>query len=205
MDLIVLVPDRNLEYAVKGILARHQSLGIRPITVEVLSHPGHDPGCFGESPEFLQFAVRQASHALVVFDYEGSGQEYRMNRVQMETDLEQRLSEAGWSGRSAAVIIAPELESWVWSDSPHVDIVLGWEGRRSSLREWLLGQHHMGRTAPKPPHPKDAMLAALREAGKSRTSRLYSALAEKVSLDRCTDDAFLKFKRVLKEWFAEAP
>lgn len=200
-DLVILVPDKNLEYAVKGILARQPSLGIRPVTVEVLSHPGHDPGCFNDAPEFLQFAVRQAAHALVVFDHEGSGQEYRMNRLQMEADLEQRLSAAGWSGRSAAVVIAPELENWVWSDSPHVDAVLGWAGRKPPLREWLLQQGYVTKADAKPHHPKDTMLAAIRVAGKSRTSRLFADLAGSVGFERCVDVAFVKLKRVLKEWF----
>jgi hypothetical protein len=203
-DLVILVPDKNIEYALKGILGRPESLGIRPVAAEIHSHPGHDPGCFSAGPEFLLFALNQAAHAMIAFDHDGSGHEHRMDRTQMETDLEQRLAAAGWAGRSAAIAIAPELENWVWSDSPHVDIVLGWAGRQPPLREWLLRQGLLEKPTSKPPRPKEAMLAALRVAGKSRTSRLYADLARKVSFQRCGDDAFLKFRRVLKEWFGEA-
>jgi hypothetical protein len=33
---------------------------------------------------------------------------------------------------------------------------------------------------------------------------LYRKLAEAVSLERCTDPAFVKLRTVLRQWFAEA-
>jgi hypothetical protein len=200
-DLVVLTSDRNLEYAIRGILARTRSLGIRPVTVDIHTHPAHDPGCFAGAPEFLSFAVSQAAHALVVLDHQGSGQEQWMDRAAMEADVETRLSKQGWDGRNAAIVIAPELENWVWSDSPHVDMVLGWSGRKPSLREWLLSRGHACATLSKPLHPKGALLDAIRLVGKSRTSKLYGDLAAVVSLERCVDPAFAKLKQVLRSWF----
>ncbi len=205
IDLVVLVPDKKLDFTMRGILARHHSLGISPIVVEIHTHPEHDHGCYGNAPEFLQFAIMQARYALVVFDHHGSGQDHRMDRIEMEEDLENRLVMAGWRGRSAAIVIAPELESWVWSDSPHVDTILGWSNRMPPLRDWLVRRRIIDRSDTKPPHPKEAMLAALREVRKSQTSKIFSDLATRVSFDRCTDDAFLKLKRVLKEWFFISP
>ena len=203
MDLVVLVPDRNIEYAVRGILSRRESLGIRAITVELHSHPEHDPGCFAKGPEFLLFAVKKTAHALVVFDHHGSGQDYTMDRAAMEVDVEQRLSAAGWEGRCAVVVIAPELEKWVWSASPHVDAALGWTGRTPRLRAWLQEHGHWAANEAKPSRPKDAVLAAIRAVGKSRTSRLYADLAGKVGFNQCTDEAFVKLRQVLHGWFGE--
>lgn len=200
-DLVVLVPDRNLEYAVRGILGRARSLGIRPVSVDILTHPAHDPGCFSNAPEFLLFTVDQAEHALVLLDHHGSGHDHRFDRVTMEADLKQRLSTHGWEGRCSAVVIDPELENWVWSDSPHVAEVLGWADRRPSLRDWLIANGYMGENDAKPAQPKEAMLAAIRVAGKSRTSRLYADLAKIVGFSRCTDAAFVELKRVLRGWF----
>lgn len=200
-DLIVLVPDRNMEYAINGILKRKHSLKIRSVKFEVHVHPAHDPGCFSDGPEFLRFALNQAHHALIALDHEGSGQEHDMNRMEMEDDLEKRLADTGWSGRSAAVVIAPELENWVWSDSPHVDTALGWIGREPSLRKWLLQQGYLKKNEMKPSRPKEALQQALRAAGKSRTSRLYTVLSEQVGFDRCIDPAFLKLKAILQRWF----
>ncbi len=202
-DLVILVPDRSIEYAMRGILARPKSLGIRPVTVDMHSHPAHDSGCFADAPEFLLFAVNQAAHALVVFDHHGSGQEHTMDRTTMEADVEQRLSAAGWEGRCAAVVIEPELENWVWSTSPHVDAVLGWAGRRPPLRVWLQQQGHLAENDAKPADPKDALSAAIRVAGKSRTSKLYADLAGKVGFNRCMDEAFVKLRQVLNNWFRE--
>ena len=44
IDLVVLVPDKKLEFTMRGILARHHSLGISPIVVEIHTHPEHDHG-----------------------------------------------------------------------------------------------------------------------------------------------------------------
>ncbi len=202
-DLVVLVPDRNIEYAVRGVLDRRKSLGIRAITVELHSHPAHDPGCFTNGPEFLLFAVNKAAHALVVFDHHGSGQDHTLDRAAMEADVERRLTAAGWEGRCAAVVIAPELENWVWSASPHVDAVLGWTGRTPPLRTWLRKRGLWAEDDVKPADPKEAMLAAIREAGKSRSSRLYADLAGKVGFNQCTDGAFVKLKQVVRTWFGE--
>jgi hypothetical protein len=203
-DLVVLVSDRNIEYAVRGILDRRESLGIRAITFELHSHPAHDPGCFTNGPEFLLFAVKKAAHALVVFDHHGSGQDHTLDRAAMEADVEQRLSAVGWEGRCAAIVIAPELENWVWSASPHVDTVLGWTGRTPTLKAWLQQQGHWADSDAKPADPKEALLAAIRVAGKSRTSKLYKDLAGKVGFNRCADEAFAKLRRVLHNWFREA-
>lgn len=200
IDLVVLVPDRNMEYAIKGILNRRQSFGIRSVKFEIHVHPAHDPGCFIDGPEFLRFAVKRALYALVVQDFEGSGQE--MNRIEMEADLEQHLADAGWSGRSAAVVIAPELENWVWSNSPHVDAALGWTGREPPLRKWLLQQGFLKKDEAKPSRPKEALQMALRVAGKSRTSKLYADLAEQVGLAHCVDPAFIKLRTALQTWFS---
>jgi len=202
-DLVILAADNKIEAAMKGILSRPRALQIRDLSVDYYSHPEHDPGCFQKGDEFLQFATGQASHALVIMDYEGSGQERSMSRSEMEIDLEQRLDQKGWHKRAAAIVIAPELENWVWSDSPHVDAVTGWAGRSPSLRTWLLGQGWLQSLGSKPDRPKEAMMAALKLAGKSPSSSRYRKLAEAVSFERCVDDSFLKLKTVLRNWFRQ--
>jgi hypothetical protein len=55
----------------------------------------------------------------------------------------------------------------------------------------------------KPKHPKKALEKALRMARKPRSSAIYQALAEKVGLARCSDQAFIKLKTALQNWFKE--
>jgi len=200
-DLIILVPDRNMEYTIRALLTRTRSLRIRPVSVEVHTHPGHDPGCFVDGPDFLRFAVNQARYVLIMLDYEGSGQDHQLSRQAMEQDLRTRLEVAGWADRAEAIVIDPELDVWIWSNSPHVDVVLGWTGRIPDLRTWLTQQGYLTADSSKPRRPKEALLASIRVSGKSRTSKLYSDIAEKVTLKECSDKAFLKLKQVLSTWF----
>jgi len=121
----------------------------------------------------------------------------------LESEVEQRLSTAGWGDRAAVVVIEPELEAWVWSDTPHVDEALGWKDKRPSLREWLISEGFLAEDDTKPGRPKEAMEKALRLARKKRSSAVYGQLAKRVSFQRCTDPSFLRLRQVLAGWFAE--
>jgi len=198
-DLILLVADKNIEFTVKGLLSRPEALGIRKLTFDVLPHPEHDPGCLLRAPEFLRSFRGRYQHALVLLDREGSGRD-TASREELEQDLEERLT-ADWSDRAAAVVMDPELEAWLWSDSPHVDTVLGWGDRSPDLRSWLTETGRLAEGAAKPERPKEAVEKALRVARKPRSSALYRQLAERVSFRRCVDPAFGRFREILRGWF----
>ena len=126
-DLIVLVADKDMEQAILAILSRPKSLVMRQISFQVLvDSTEHDPGCFHRSHELLRSQQARFSHALVVFDLHGCGQESQ-SREQLETTVEGRLGSSGWT-HAACICIDPELENWVWIDSPHVANRLGWSG-----------------------------------------------------------------------------
>jgi hypothetical protein len=201
IDLVVLVPGKDEREALMGLLQRHSSLHIRPIRFQVLDpHPQRDPGCFRQAPEILGLYCDRARHALVLFDREGSGQE-RSSANEIAADVETRLRRSGWGDRARAIVLDPELEAWVWSDSPHVERVLGWEHRSPGLREWLCAERFLEPGATKPGRPKEALEAALRASRVQRSSSLYRKLAENVSLSRCTDTGFLELRSVLAAWF----
>jgi hypothetical protein len=201
-DLVILVADKNMEFALRGILSRHRSLRIRPVSADIYKYPEWDPGCYHRGPDFLQPFVNQYGHALLILDREGSGQEHR-GRLEIEEILEKRLAESGWADRAAAIVIDPELEVWVWSDSPHVDIALGWQNKTPSLRDWLVHAGYLAEGQMKPARPKKAMEEALRAVREPRSSAVYRDIAEKVSLDRCMDESFRKLKSVLRKWFRQ--
>lgn len=75
IDLVILVPDRNIEAAVKGVLSQPQALGIREISSSVFTHIERDPGCFKRSHDFLRPMTNIYKHPLVIFDKVGCGQE----------------------------------------------------------------------------------------------------------------------------------
>jgi hypothetical protein len=74
-DLVLLVPDKNIEAALKGLLSRPQSLGIRPVSFQLYVHPERDPGCLLRGAEYLRQFVDQYHRALIVLDQEGCGRE----------------------------------------------------------------------------------------------------------------------------------
>lgn len=201
-DLIVVVADADAEKTMQSLLVRRRkSLNIRDITFKVQRFAKRDSGCYGESHRLLQQFLRQFHYAMVVFDRHGCGQEDR-SRLAIEDDVEQRLTRNGWKDRSAAIVLDPELEAWVWSDSPEVDQVLGWTGQTPDLRTWLRRAGFQTAGARKPADPKRAMEEALRRVRKPRSPALFYQLAERIGIERCTDDAFAKFKTVLRDWFA---
>ncbi len=107
----------------------------------------------------------------------------------------------GWLGRCSVLVLDPELEIWVWTDSSELDKVIGWAGHQPTVREWLVAQGFTLNTDGKPNRPKEALRAALRYVRKQPSASLFAALAEKTSLSRCTDATFLKLKTTLRQWF----
>ena len=199
-DLVVSVADIDAENVIGGILSRRPALGIRPITFDIYRNPGRDGGSRARGEKFLKTFINTHSHALLTFDLHGSGRDDEP-REAIEAEMEAKLDASGWGRRAAAVVFDPEVEAWIWSDSPHVDTVLGWADKQPALREWLQEQGYLDRGSPKPKDPKNAYLKALRIVRKSKSAALFLRLAESVSLDRCQDPAFLKLKSTLQGWF----
>jgi hypothetical protein len=199
-DLVVLTADKDAEFAIRGVLSRPQALGIRRPSADFFRHPEKDPGILCRAHTFLQPFVADHAHALVVMDREGCGQE-RLEREALEARIEGALRDTGWADRAAAVVPDPELEIWVWSDSPHVEEVLGWRGREPALRDWLVSKGYVQDAAAKPARPKEVLEEALYAVRQPKSSAIFDQLARQVSLSRCRDAAFLRLKDTLNRWF----
>jgi hypothetical protein len=199
-DLVVLVADKDMEQAIRQLLQRPASLGISGLTHEVYTHPARDNGCRAASHELLRPLASQYRFALVLFDREGSGGDV-IERGHLERQVEGRLEANGWSGRCGALVLDPELEIWMWTDSSELDQVIGWVGRQPPVREWLRAHGFTVNANGKPDRPKEALREALRHVRKQPSASPFAALAAKASLSRCTDPAFLKLKATLQRWF----
>ena len=199
-DLIILAADKDLEFSLRGLLARPEALGIRPVDADIFIEPEHDPACVLRGVDFLQAFEEQYGHALLMFDHEGCGKETASVQI-IQDELNGKLASTSWGSRAQAILLEPELEAWVWSDSPHVDDIVGWNGRVPALRTWLFEKGWLEEGQIKPSRPKEAFEAALREARKPRSASLYKKLADVVSVRRCEDASFGRFKAVLQEWF----
>jgi hypothetical protein len=201
-DLVVLVPDKNMEWALHGLLSRPEALRIRSVRFIIRTHLGRDPGCARDGHNFLRPMSRTCHHALIMFDHEGCGREGEQPQA-LEDEVALNLSSNGWGDRAKALILSPELEIWVWSDSPEVDRCLGWQLRTPDLRTWLKAKGFWAQGAEKPAEPKSAVEASLREVKKPRSSSIYKQIAQSVSLRRCTDVGFRRFSSTLQSWFPE--
>jgi hypothetical protein len=197
--LAVVVADKHIEQAVRGLLSRPEALAISPVEVEVAVHPNRDPGCFHTGHEILSAYRGSCSHALVVFDraWEGSPPG---SALDLEHEVNERLR-TKWGDRSRCIVIDPEVEIWVWSASPHVARELGWADLAPGLREWLIEQDLWPANAPKPPDPKRAFDRTLRHVRQPRSSAIFRRLAERVSLTSCQDASFKRLVAALRAWF----
>lgn len=207
--LFVCVADLDAENAVKTLLTTRQAAlqirvefdASRPVDGDLLRFPMRDSGCATKSVEILSPVRESYEHALLIFDHHGSGRESESPEA-IETDLEARLERAGWErGAAGVVMIAPELEAWVWAQSPNVSQTLGWGKDHSALRAHLEDQELWQPDAGKPADPKQAMDRALKEKRVPRSSRLYESLAKTVSFKHCEDRAFKKLCEHLRAWF----
>ena len=199
-DLVCLVADRQIEATISTLLDRPRALGIRPITKEILRHPESDPGCYERPTDLLRGYRNEVERALVVLDHAWKGVP-ATSGPELEILIEARLSREGMAGWAVPVVIEPELETWVFSASSHVDKVLGWQGRSPALREALETHRLWKPEDPKPADPKAALEWAVRQAGKRRDTPIYRELARRVSTRRCQDRAFLRLRNLLQDWF----
>jgi len=200
-DLVVLAADKQMEETIRGILSQHQALDIHPLSFEVYSHPNKDPGCRSKAHKFLRSFQTRYRRALVVFDYHGCGTEHSSAPEEIETTVEERLDQSGWKEQARCLVIDPELEVWVWSDSREVDRCLGWDPTSQRVRSWLQAKDLWSADDPKPSDPKKAMERALEQAGLPHSSSIFRDLAESVSLRHCEDESFQRFRQILQEWF----
>ena len=204
-DLLILVADRDMEYAIRGLLALPQRLRTGPYSYDVRRHPRRDAGCRTQAAEYLRPFVQGFRYAMVIFDLDGSGS--HESREDTQRKVERRLSTSGWKGRSKAVVIDPELEAWVWASSSVVAEILGWGPRYRELRSWLESQGLWPMSHPKPPDPKKAvqraMLEARLRAQVRRSSTKFHDLGRRVSVRGCLDPAFGELRDTLQTWFPE--
>jgi hypothetical protein len=200
IDLVCLVADKNMEAVVQALLGRPESMGIRAVQGEILVHPRRDPGCFHGAAELLRAYQGSALHALVLMDRAWEGAPENTGEA-LERILGAALTREFGEGWAEPVVIDPELEAWLFADSPHVEAALGWTRPDQGLRSALRSRQMWPDGAAKPSDPKAAVEFALVEVRRPRSSSIYREIAQKVSVQRCQDRSFLRFRQLLARWF----
>jgi len=198
-DLLVLVPDKNFEYGISGLLQRDRDLNIRPITTKILRHPEHDSGIVSNSIELLRPYLRDNQYVMIFFDWEGCGKENQSVDI-IRNELKTLLQRNGWQNRCEVIIINPELEQWVWLCSDEMARIINWTNFQE-LKRWLIASGRCEPGAPKPSRPKEAFEAALKQKQIPRSSAIYRKIASSVIWDQCQDSEFVRFTQTLQTWF----
>lgn len=199
IDLVCLVADRNMEAVVQSLLGKHQALGIRAVTSEIIQHPQHDPGCYRSAESLLGLYPKQASHGLVLLDRAWDGIPDKSS-VELEADVDRSIARLG-NGWAKSIVIDPELEVWLFSRSPRLDEAIGWRGREPTLAEELARRGSWPTEASKPNAPKATMQWALSRVGKQKSSSIYGKIVANIGLAKCTDPSFLRLQSTLQAWF----
>ncbi|MBI5432346.1 MAG: hypothetical protein HZA52_05920 [Planctomycetes bacterium] len=197
-DLAIVVPDKAIEQSIRGILAKHERIGMRPVdppTVQV--HSNRDPGVWKTGHELLRFHAETHRHGLLLLDAAWQG--CPADTESLAAQIEARCR-PDWGDRVRCIVLVPEIEVWVWSGSQQVAEVLGWR-TIGELRSWL-GDRGLWRSGDrKPRDPKKAFEASCREKRIPPSAALFGQLAERVSFQRCEDPAFNDLLRTLRAWF----
>lgn len=198
-DLVILVADKNAQFALRGALRRPEALGVRSISHEFRMHPGRDGGVRTGGVDVLARERQRFAHALLVFDLEGSGANDDQSAVDLERSLDAQL-EALWGPSAKAIVITPEVDIWIWGTDNALMDVLHWPSE-VGMRNWLRERGFEFDANGKPERPKEALEAMIPVHKQPRSSALYEKITRKISLRRCTDPAFLRLRDALRGWF----
>lgn len=204
--LLVYVADRNMAEAVGGLLDRggfHRAVGCAPFAFDSrqdvkVANGQNDPGIYTRGGELLRPFRADYERAVIIADEEWEGSP---GANAMRSVLRGHLDTAGWAGDAGLpLVVSPEADVWLWSDSPHSATALGWTSW-TELRPALENQSLLEVGQQKPRRPKEAAEWALASKRLSRAAWRYREVASQVSVRRCEDPALLAFLDQLRAWF----
>lgn len=205
-DCVFLLADGTMEAMFQGFFSRdgcYHSLGTRAFNFdsrEDIVSGTNDPRTYSQAHELLRPHQRTHLHAVIVMDNEWSGSP---GVEHIRRDVRRNMMASGWDENAFEVIVIdPELENWIWQESPHLVDAFEYEGLQP-LRNWLRDQDPpmwLDGEA-KPVRPKEAVEAVLRMTRVPRSAAIYRQISERVSTRRCTDPSFSLFCECMRRWF----
>ena len=207
-DLLFFVADKNMAEAVGGLLERdliHLAIGCAPFQFDARSDikvaaGQNDPGLYVRANELLRPLAAEYRHAVVIVDEEWDGSP---GEEEIARRLSEHLVNAGWSEEtSLPLVVRPEADVWLWSDSPHSATALGWPSW-VELRPALEREGFLAADKKKPERPKEAAEWALKNCGRKapRSAALYRLVSSRASVRRCEDKALARLIEALRTWF----
>ena len=113
-DLLIYVADADAEAFLRSVLVKHQALGIRAVTFDIMRHPQRDAGMVQTGAELARMQKGKYSKLLKLWDFHGSGRERRQSAMELEAEIGHKLDSFTWSGNHSISVMVPELEQWLW-------------------------------------------------------------------------------------------
>lgn len=207
-DLFVLTADADAEAFISTVLSRHEALGVRPLAFEVRRFPGRDPGMVKEGPEIARRLVdkREYARLVLVWDHQGSGWHQREPADAVRL-VEVRLHGVTWESRSAAVVVVPELEEWLWHCQPALARRLNMPlGEFETLVSRLAAKRYGSIVDARRRAPKELFKDVL--WSRERRGPLledFEALGAAANLDHLSvSETFGRLRGILRHWFPPA-
>ncbi|OGP93183.1 MAG: hypothetical protein A2156_08510 [Deltaproteobacteria bacterium RBG_16_48_10] len=213
-DIVWLIADLECQATIKGFLERpdfHLSLECSTFRFSMQDDllrdaQGKDPGVWRRAHEFLRGKQYTHRHAVIILDNAWDGSP---GPTRIEANITRNMVSCGWNRtRFEVIVINPELEAWIWQDSPDVEEAFG-HVRPPSLREKLATVRHKASGQAlwppgeaKPPDPKAAVETVLSMYRLGPASPVFNEIASKVSVGQCQDPAFQKLRAALQRWFS---
>ena len=204
-ELVILVADGTMAAVFRAFFGRERwDLTLQCAQFDLWPEEDifHDPlhtdgGVHKSAQELLRPYLNTHSRAMVVLDQQFGGE---LPAAEVRQDILARLHQNGWNDRCEVVVINPELEVWLWQNSPHVEQAVGFSG---SLRQHLQDNGKWPAGAPKPLEPKEAMQALVKAKKPLKTQVVYSRIARSVSIHGCRDQSFDLFANTIRHWFPQ--
>ncbi|MEA1647473.1 hypothetical protein UAJ10_00400 [Nitrospirillum sp. BR 11164] len=205
-DCLFFVADSNIEFAIRGLFERggvFNIIGCSPFSFDpkqdlAVARGQNDPGLYARAKDLIQPFHGTHRRIIVIMDEDWDG---TPGQAKIEEQLNSHIEAAGWgAGNGKAIVVTPEADNWIWSDSPHTAAALGWESFEQ-IRNWLNSQGMWPENMSKPPRPKEALEKVLRLKCKPRSSSLYRIVAGKSSVKRCLDPSVELIFSTLRGWF----
>lgn len=203
-DLLVYVADADALAFMRSTLNKHQALGIRSLSFDIERHPQRDAGMVQSGAELTRMKKGLYQKALLMWDHHGSGRDHRQSPDAVEADLQDKLDSYTWAENSAAAVLVPELEQWLWycesAFAAHCGVTVADLGQWAADHARKLGQSV---DALKQAQPKELFEYVMREKLKRTISpRDFEEIAKRAGINGLLAcESFRSIVDTLRFWF----
>lgn len=205
-DCVYFVADKTMRETFLGFLSRkdrNEQLGcgdfiFDPAEDLFFAAGQNDCGLNKRADALLSAFLHSHKKVVIVLDCDWDGSPGQGAIIQ---NITSQLQESGWAPDDIVVIaIDPELEQWIWQDSPVLATELRIEapqGLKAALSERGLWPQDVA----KPPSPKELFIQLRRENNVKLSSSVFKRIAANVPVAACQDSEFRRLVSQLQIWF----